>query len=111
MFNTARIPQPHCDIFSSSEPSSPASRQVYVNIHNFFYSFTVYHNSGDPSSSKKRLLKVLNISQQLHAIVRDVKQRLQSGEKAVPVGVLSADDRNKWADVRLPNFSFSPDSQ
>ena len=41
------------------------------------------------------------IEKKLHAIVVDVESRRARGECAVPIGVLTTDDRDRWADVRL----------
>ena len=41
------------------------------------------------------------IETRIRAVVLDVEQRLASGERALSVGVLSADDRDAWAAVRV----------
>src|SRR5688572_12161661 len=98
MFNIARIPKPRCDVISDPAPS-PASRKIYVVIHNYFYAITVY--TPPSPASAMQLLNVLDIERQLRAVVLDVEQRLAKGETAVPIGVLSADDRDNWAKVHL----------
>lgn len=97
MFNIARIPELFADILSTRPPdSSPTTRKLLVAIHNFFYTITVYD---PPSNSDKfpTLKSVSEIDAQIRAVVLDVEQRLASGEQAVPIGILSADDRDKWA--------------
>jgi hypothetical protein len=46
------------------------------------------------------LLPVDIIEQRLRNVVRDVVVRIEAGEKPIPVGILSADERDRWAEVR-----------
>jgi hypothetical protein len=46
------------------------------------------------------LLTVENIEQRLRSIVRDVMRRAEAHEAPVPVGILSADHRDRWTEVR-----------
>ena len=41
------------------------------------------------------------IERRLRAVVRDARKRLADGERAVPVGVLTTDERDHWADVSV----------
>lgn len=41
------------------------------------------------------------IEKQIRSVILDVEERLEKGEKAVPIGVLSADERDRWAEVYL----------
>lgn len=41
------------------------------------------------------------LENRLREVARDVERRLEAGERAVPVGVLSADGRDRWAEVGL----------
>lgn len=69
-------------------------------IHDWCYSVTVYY----PPSSKSEPPKLLSpglIEARLRAVVLDVEARLSNGEKPLRVGVLSADDRDRWAEVRI----------
>ena len=64
-------------------------------IHDFFYAVEVYdefHNPRDPAIIERRLW----------SCVRDVEGRLASGERAKPVGILTTDDRDQWAEVGSP---------
>jgi hypothetical protein len=45
------------------------------------------------------LLKPHEIESRINAVVLDVEQRLSEGQKAFPIGALSADDRDCWAKV------------
>jgi hypothetical protein len=102
MFNVGRKPQPSCDILSEpANPSiDPSARKVLVMLHNWFYTITVYHPP-ESSSSRPRLLEPCEIASQLRAIMFDAEQRLADGERAVPIGILSADDRDRWSEVFL----------
>ena len=46
------------------------------------------------------------LEQRLLAVVEDVQSRLARGERAVPVGVLTTDDRDQWAKVSI-SIQFS----
>ncbi|KAF8632251.1 hypothetical protein AX15_001998 [Amanita polypyramis BW_CC] len=108
MFNIGRKPQPFCDILSEpADPSiSPSARKVLVMLHNWFYTITVYRPPD--SSSLPQLLLPSEIESQLCAIVQDVERRLANGERAVPIGILSADERNRWTDNLSYLLSLSP---
>lgn len=45
------------------------------------------------------LLPPAEIEARFRAVMLDVESRLANGERAVPIGVLSADDRDTWAKV------------
>ena len=99
MFNIARIPEPLCDTLSGY-PDTPtrASRSILVMVHDWCYSVVVY----DPpvGDSPPNLSLLGEIEARIRAVVLDVETRLQNGEKAVPIGVLSADDRDRWSKVK-----------
>ncbi|KAF9052498.1 acyltransferase ChoActase/COT/CPT [Hymenopellis radicata] len=99
MFNVSRIPKPNCDILSIPSPSHPASSSVVVMIHGWFYTL---HVSG---------LSVDSIARGLEGIIHDADSRIRSGAKAVPVGVLSSDDRDNWASNLSHLVSLSPQNQ
>lgn len=40
------------------------------------------------------------IEQRLRNVVRDVVARIEAGEVPTPVGILSADHRDRWTEVR-----------
>ncbi|KAH7930218.1 carnitine acetyltransferase [Leucogyrophana mollusca] len=91
MFNICRIPQPHCDALSTAPaPSDTTSRQVILMIFNFCYTI-------DVCDSHNKRLPVDIIEQRFKSAVSDAQCRVRSGETAVPIGVLTADDRDKWA--------------
>jgi carnitine O-acetyltransferase len=55
--------------------------------------------SSENPSPQYVLLHPGEIEARFRAIVLDVESRLANGEKAFPVGVLSADERDRWAEV------------
>jgi carnitine O-acetyltransferase len=71
-------------------------------IHDWCYSVVVYHppSSNNPNRPGE-LLSPGEIEARLRAVVIDVESRLSNGEKALPVGVLSSDERDRWARVSL----------
>lgn len=66
-------------------------------VHNYLYTITVY--TAPSTSSKPQLIHVRDIERQIRAVVLDVEKRISNHEIAVPIGVLSADDRDLWAKV------------
>jgi hypothetical protein len=95
---------------SPPAPSSPNTRKILVIVYNWFYAVDAY----EPPSLcdgmrqyKDRRVHAIHIEERLRAIVRDAEARLANGEKAVPVGVLSADQRDIWAKVLSLLFSVS----
>ena len=101
MFNIARIPEPFCDTTSEPPPlTSDEARSILVMVHNWCYLMPVYQpSSSENSSSQYTLLQPGEIEARLRAIVLDVESRLANGERPFPVGVLSADERDRWAEV------------
>jgi Choline/Carnitine o-acyltransferase len=94
MFNLGRIPQAHCDTFSEiPSPSHPDAKKLLVMLHDWFYAVDVY-------DAQFKLLPVVEIERRLRSIVEHVKRRQEAGEiEAVPVGLLTADNRDLWAKV------------
>jgi Choline/Carnitine o-acyltransferase len=94
IFNTCRIPQPHCDTLSPQPPAHvPNARKIMVMVNDWTYAVEVYDEN-------RLLLSADNIEQRLRSVVQDATQRIQAGEKSVPVGILSADHRDTWTNVR-----------
>jgi hypothetical protein len=52
----------------------------------------------EPQPKHKRVPPA-ELERRLHCIARDAAKRLASGERAIPVGVLSSDGRDRWAEV------------
>ena len=93
MFNTCRIPQLHCDSLSPQPPPHvPNARKLLVMVNDWTYAIEAYDEN-------RQLLSVNIIEQHLRSVVHDATQRMQAGEEAVPVGILSADHRDRWTEV------------
>ncbi|KAJ7170754.1 acyltransferase ChoActase/COT/CPT [Mycena crocata] len=104
MFNIARIPKPICDLLSKPPlPTSPDAQKIYVMVYGWCYAIPVYH----PTSSPK-LLAAQEIETRLRSVVLDAQQRLAAGEKAVPVGALTADERDRWMQNLQRLLDISP---
>ncbi|KAG6910853.1 hypothetical protein DXG01_007169 [Tephrocybe rancida] len=111
MFNIGRIPAPFCDVICSPPPTDSAdSRKLLITIHNWFYAIDVYHTPDSPTDIP-HLMTPREIATRIRAVVLDVEQRLSNGEKALPVGVLSADDRDTWAANQQHLLSIHPTNQ
>ena len=95
MWNFARVPRLNCDVHTAKPRlSSPDARSIIVLIHDFFYVVEVYDETCKPHSPGL-------IERRLWSCVRDVDRRLASGERAKPIGILSTDHRDRWAEVRF----------
>ncbi|KAA1467647.1 acyltransferase ChoActase/COT/CPT [Dentipellis sp. KUC8613] len=104
-FGVCRIPKPGCDTLSPLPPSSSAdARKVLIMAHDWFYTLEVYDESWKAHSAEE-------IERRLSQIVRDVSGRIDAGEVATPVGVLSADDRDDWAKNLGHLLSLSPKNE
>ncbi|GBE88380.1 hypothetical protein SCP_1301950 [Sparassis crispa] len=102
IWNRCRLPQPQCDTFTSLPKTSiPEARTLLVALHDWFYVLEVLDESFQP-------IRPGEIESKLRAIVADVEDRLARGERAVPVGVLSADDRDIWAENLCHLLALSP---
>lgn len=100
MFNHARIPKQTCDILSPvAVAPNPSAFKVIVNVHNWFYTVTVFEAASNLTESAHRLLSAQELERRLSDVVSDAARRYSSGERAVPIGVLSSDERDKWAEV------------
>jgi hypothetical protein len=94
MFNICRIPKPHADVVSSAVPSSSNARKLLVMLHDWCYAIEVYSETRD-------LMPMTEIERQLRQVVKDAGNRIRNKEIAVPVGLLSSDGRDRWAQVFL----------
>ncbi|KII85049.1 hypothetical protein PLICRDRAFT_45160 [Plicaturopsis crispa FD-325 SS-3] len=92
IFNTSRLPQVGCDVLVPAPPpnSSPDSRKLLVMVHDWCYAVEVY-------DSHDRYVPAESIEKRLQEVVLDAQARLANGDTAVPVSVLSADERDQWA--------------
>ncbi|KAI0951280.1 hypothetical protein AcW1_008362 [Taiwanofungus camphoratus] len=102
MFNISRLPQPHCDAFSPPPYlAARDARTLLLLLHDWFYVVEVLDEDLKPHPPG-------DIERRIRAAVLDVEARLDRGEKAVPVGVLSADERDRWAQNLQHILSLSP---
>ena len=63
-------------------------------VNDWTYAVEVYDEN-------QTLLSVDTIELRLRSVVRDVVARIEAREVPVPIGILSADDRDHWAEVRM----------
>ncbi|KIK10045.1 hypothetical protein K443DRAFT_47 [Laccaria amethystina LaAM-08-1] len=96
LFNIARRPKRLGDTLSTP-PGSPTlqARSLLLMVHDWCYRVTVYH---PPTSSSPVLMSPKEIEARIRAVILDVEDRLARGERAFPIGVLSGDNRDCWAD-------------
>ncbi|EIN09804.1 acyltransferase ChoActase/COT/CPT [Punctularia strigosozonata HHB-11173 SS5] len=91
IFHSYRVPRPECDAFAQApSASSSAARASLVQIRNFCYAVEVTLPDGTP-------VPFGELERRLRRVVRDARQRWRRGERAVPVSVLSSDNRDTWA--------------
>jgi hypothetical protein len=79
-------------------------QKVLVMVYDWFYVIDVYHSAPtstapDHSNPMPLVDDAGVLEERLRAVVVDARGRRQRGERAVPVGVLSADNRDVWAKV------------
>ncbi|KAI0775213.1 acyltransferase ChoActase/COT/CPT [Trametes elegans] len=102
VFNICRTPQRQCDYFSSRPaPSDPDARKVVVSVADWMYAIVVVAPDGSP-------LPPSVIENRLYAVAADANARKTRGEHAVPVNVLTTDDRDRWADNLTHLLALSP---
>ncbi|TCD69360.1 hypothetical protein EIP91_007916 [Steccherinum ochraceum] len=102
IFNTARIPRPTCDALSSAPaPSEPSARVVLLCVHDWTYAVDVL-------DSNLNLITVAELEKRILGVVLDVSERLEQAHTAVPISVLGADDRDRWAQNLQHLLSLSP---
>jgi carnitine O-acetyltransferase len=91
MFNTCRLPKAGADILAARNPTSEHAQDIMLMLYDFVYTVRVCEDDRTP-------LSVQIIEDRIRAVVLDVIKRIESGESAVPVGVLTSDDRDRWAE-------------
>ncbi|KAI0649114.1 acyltransferase ChoActase/COT/CPT [Trametes meyenii] len=105
VFNICRIPQRGCDIFSPLPPLTDVdSRRVVVAVADWIYAIDAVAPDGTPFPADV-------IEKRLRAVTSDAQTRLCRGEHPAPIGVLTADDRDRWADNLTHLLSLSPTNQ
>ncbi|KAG1804982.1 acyltransferase ChoActase/COT/CPT [Suillus plorans] len=101
MFNTCRLPRAGADVLATRNPASEYAQDIMLMLHDFVYTVRVCEDDRTP-------LPVQIIEDRIRAVVLDVIHRMKSGESAVPVGVLTSDDRDRWAENYQHLLSLSP---
>lgn len=101
MFNTCRLPRAGADVLATRNPASEHAQDIMLMLHDFVYTVRVCEDDRTP-------LPVQTIEDRIRAVVLDVIKRIESGESAVPVGVLTSDDRDRWAENYQHLLSLSP---
>ncbi|GJE88616.1 choline/carnitine O-acyltransferase [Phanerochaete sordida] len=105
MYNTSRLPRLECDELSEPPPPRAAiARQILLSVYDWLYALEVIDEDLQP-------LSACEIGARMMAVVQDVARRLAAGDVAVPVCVLSADDRDTWAKNQAYLLSLSPQNQ
>ncbi|KAJ7285108.1 acyltransferase ChoActase/COT/CPT [Mycena rebaudengoi] len=111
LFNIARTPKPKCDILSKPpHPAQASAHNIYIMVHDWCYAVRVYRppTTSESTESAPQLLDVQTIEARIRAAVVDAQRRRAAGETAVPVGVLSADGRDRWAQNLQRLLALSP---
>lgn len=96
MFNLSRIPLPNCDAFSTP---SPLSTHLSLLVDDYYYAIDIFSPPSSSADGAPEPLPAGEIEKRFQAAVNDAKQRKERGERAVEIGVLSADDRDNWTKV------------
>lgn len=88
MFNMTRIPQEKMDRLHKASQSNPAARRITVLVQNHMFSVDVYDKKGcfiGVSAMMERLRACATVA--------------STSKRALPIPILTADDRNTWAKV------------
>ncbi|KAG9007905.1 hypothetical protein FRB94_013852 [Tulasnella sp. JGI-2019a] len=102
LFNIARIPLPGCDALSQPPSSSTVdTRSITVMCKDWLYTVEVQDRD-------QNCVNVNELEKRLWEVVEDVRAREKRGEKAVAVGILTADERDLWAKNRERLMTLSP---
>ncbi|KAG0702786.1 acyltransferase ChoActase/COT/CPT [Suillus ampliporus] len=91
MFNTCRFPRAGADVLATRNPQSVHAQDVMIMLHDFVYTIRVCEDDRTP-------LPVQTIENRIRAVVLDVIERIEAVESAVPVGILTSDDRDRWTE-------------
>lgn len=73
-------------------PTELSSRSILVLIRDWFYLLEILDDRMEPIEPK-------TIEARLRKVAYDVALRMKYGGPAVPLAVLSADNRDRWAEV------------
>jgi hypothetical protein len=90
---------------------------ILVMVHDWCYAVQCYlPSTSTPTPSQTTASSQVHptrispreLERRLREIAQDAASRLRTGEAAVPVGVLTADGRDPWAQVCLQRILFFP---
>lgn len=98
LFGTTRIPHANCDSLVNRATKGP--KWVHVMFREWSYRIRVSTEDG-------RRTPVSQLEQGLNDAVADVARRESNNEACVPLGRLTADHRDTWANVCYSNRSNS----
>lgn len=92
-FHRCRIPLPQCDALAAlPQRGAPNARKVVLMLRNWLYSIEVVQSEENPIS-------VGDIEAKIWDAIHDTNRRQSLGEKAIPIGILTAHDRDSWQKV------------
>ncbi|GFZ49784.1 hypothetical protein JCM24511_07187 [Saitozyma sp. JCM 24511] len=104
LYNFSRIPIAGSDAFSVIAPQAP---HLTVMIDDFIYSIDVFPKATSPEDITEPLPAGV-IEQRIRSAVDDARSRIEAGEQAVKVGILTADERDTWTKNRERILLLSP---
>ncbi|KIJ52558.1 hypothetical protein M422DRAFT_156186 [Sphaerobolus stellatus SS14] len=101
-FHQTRIPQPNCDVLAPlPSRTDHGSKRIILMLRDYIYALEVVDADEAP-------LPVAKLEEVIWAAIKDVENIRKEGEKAIPVGVLTAGDRDIWAKARSHLLELSP---
>lgn len=92
LYGTTRIAQPQRDQLRLARADGRTPAFVHVMFREWCYRIPVANAAGER-------VHVADIEHHLWGLVHDVNAREEHGERAVPIGRLTADHRDQWAKV------------
>ncbi|EKX36283.1 hypothetical protein GUITHDRAFT_165783 [Guillardia theta CCMP2712] len=101
VFFTCRVPREGCDELFTFLPTRSA--HIVILIKGQMYKMNVFHDDGIA-------LTVQELQENIKAIIEDCKQ-LQPHEQEPPVGILTSEERDTWARLRLKLFEVDPENE
>lgn len=79
----------------NAKPSEKNGRHIHVMLNDWCYAIQAYDGAG-------RNVGVRELEHRLWEVVKDVQRREGQGERPKRIGILTADERTRWAKVRRP---------
>lgn len=92
-FFRCRIPKDSCDVLAPlPSRGSSESRKIVLMLRDWCYAIDVLDDTGTP-------VPAIKIESYIWQAIHDANLLRQRGETATPIGVLTAYNRNSWAEV------------